>query len=392
MKILQVHNFYQRPGGEDVVLYNEGELLRDNGHCVRQLTVSNAILNHPLTSIFTAAHAAYSWAGRNMVAKALQEVQPDVVHVHNFFPVLTPSIYDACHAASVPVVQTLHNYRILCAAAHLYRNGTPCETCLSASPYQAVLHRCYRNSRLASLARMIDFHRRKDTWNRLVDCFIALTNFGKSRFCAGGIRPEKVAVKPNFVPDPGEPPEYCGRRTSFLYVGRLSPEKGVATLLAAWRNVDLPLHVIGDGPMRRNVQEVAGDRIAFLGQRPAPEVRQAMRSAACLIMPSEWYEGFPVVIAEAYANGLPVIASRLGAMKEVVGDGVTGLHFNPGDAEDLAEKVQWAASHPEEMRAMGRRARQTYEQYYTPQKNYAQLMHVYQRVIDNKARRTAQRG
>lgn len=225
---------------------------------------------------------------------------------------------------------------------------------------------------------MIDFHRRHETWNTQVNRFIVLTEFARSRFVAAGIREGRVTVKPNFVPDPGLPDEAADtRRSGGLFVGRLSPEKGIAALLSAWRRLQVPLVIAGDGPMRGDVERSTGEALNFRGHLSKEAVRQAMRAAAFLIMPSEWYETFGMVIAEAYANGLPVIASRLGAMAELVEDGVTGLHFTPGDADDLAEKVQWAVTHPEEMRAMGRHARQVYETKYTPEANYRELIAIY---------------
>ena len=380
MQILLAHNFYQQPGGEDVVFRNEGELLRSRGHIVEPLTVTSKYITGLWSKIKVATQTSYSARGFKLMGRSIKSFQPDVIHIHNFFPLLTPAVYDACQAAGVPVVQTLHNYRLLCAS-YLYRNARPCEDCIGASPYQAVLHGCYRGSRLGSMAvaRMIDVHRRRDTWNTRVDRFIALTEFARSRFLAAGICPEKLAVKPNFVFDPGLLDEAADtRRSGALFVGRLSPEKGVATLLAAWRRLQAPLVIAGDGPMRRDVERAASEVLDFRAYLSKQAVQQAMRAAAFLIMPSEWYEGFPVVIAEAYANGLPVIASRRGAMAELVEDRITGLHFTAGDANDLAEKVQWATAHPEEIRAMGHRARQVYETNYTPEVNYRQLIAIYE--------------
>lgn len=389
MRVLLTHNFYQQPGGEDVVFRSEGELLRKRGNVVEELTATSNDINGLWPRARVAMQTSYSAQGRDLMARRLRVFRPDVVHVHNFFPLLTPAVYDACQAAGVPVVQTLHNYRLLCASPYLFREARPCEDCIGASPYQAVLHACYRRSRLGSMAvaRMIDFHRRRDTWNTCVDRFIALTEFARSRFLAAGIHPEKITIKPNFVADPGSPDERAHvRRSGALFVGRLSPEKGIATLLAAWWRVQVPLVMAGDGPMRREVERIAGQRVDYRGHLSARAIQQAMSAAAFLVMPSEWYEAFPVVIAEAYANGLPVIGSRLGAMAELIEDCVTGLHFTAGDANDLAEKVQWAAAHPEEMRAMGCRARQVYQTKYTPEVNYKTSMGIYEAAIQAKER------
>lgn len=384
MRILIAHNMYQQSGGEDVVFRNEGELLRAHGHAVETLTVHNDAIQGLGARVRTALQVPYSEGGRGRLGSAIAAFRPDVVHVHNFFPLLTPAIYDACRDAGVAVVQTLSNYRLVCAGAYLLRDGRICKDCIGASPYQAVLHGCYRGSRLGSLAvaRMIDVHRRRNTWNTKIDRLVALTAFGKSKFVAAGIDPDKIAVKPNFVPDPGEPDAAAdAHRAGALFVGRLSPEKGIATLLKAWRSLDIALTIAGDGTLRPMAEWAAGGTIRCVGHLGAERVREAIRSAAFLVMPSQWYEGFPVVIAEAFANGLPVIASRLGAMAELIGDGQTGLLFTPGDAADLADKVRWATAHAEEMRASGRRARQMYEAKYTPEVNYHLLIDIYKAAI-----------
>lgn len=385
-KILIVHNHYQQPGGEDVVVAAEQSLLTANGHDVRLAAVDNhAIQTSPWRTVKAAVEVAYASWGRQWLARHLQDFQPDVVHVHNFFPRLTPAVYDACTAAGVPIIQTLHNFRLTCASPYLYRNGVICEDCIGASPYRAALHGCYRQSRLGSLAvaRMIHVHRRRDTWNLKVNRFIALTEFAKGKFVAAGIRPENIVVKPNFVADRGTPDSgHEEVRRGALYVGRLSAEKGIATLLEAWRAIEIPLVIAGDGPLRFMVDRLSHASIRNAGQLSAEDVAAAMQSAAFLVMPSEWYETFGLVIVEAFSHGLPVIVSRLGAMAELVEDGKTGLLFTAGDAADLAAKACWASTHPAEMRAMGRNARLVYTRRYTPDENYRQLREIYQDVVE----------
>lgn len=386
-RVLIVHNYYKQPGGEDVVVSAEQSLLVANGHDVRLATVDNhAIQASPWRTVKAALETAYAPWGGKWLARYLRDFRPDVVHVHNFFPRLTPAVYDACTAAGVPVIQTLHNFRLTCASPYLYRNGSICEDCIGGSPYRAALHGCYRGSRLGSLAvaRMIDVHRRQDTWNSKVTRFIALTEFAKGKFVAAGVRPEHIVVKPNFVTDRGTPDsghEHEEVRCGALYVGRLSAEKGIATLLEAWRALKVPLVIAGDGPLRVMVDRFSHNSIRNAGQLSAEEVAASMRSAAFLVMPSEWYETFGLVIVEAFCQGLPVIASRLGAMAELVEDGMTGLLFTAGDAADLAAKVCWASTHPLEMRVMGRNARLVYTQRYTPDENYRKLREIYQGVV-----------
>jgi len=386
MRILILHNTYQQAGGEDAVVANEVMLLRKQGHEVHLHLVSNETIQGFWRKVITGLQTSYSRWGRREAKQVIGKTRPDIVHVHNFFPLLTPSIYETCLEAKVPVVQTLHNYRTICAGALLMRDGKLCEDCIQGTPYQAVLHGCYRDSKWGSLAvsRMIDTHRKRGTWTTKVGRFIALTQFSKGKFVEAGFPSEKIVVKPNFVDaeELGTPAN--GHRKGALFVGRLSQEKGIETLLRAWGSLDFPLRIIGDGPMMDFVSGNFSTAITVLGKKEPRQVTEEMVSSLFLVMPSEWYEGFPMTIVEAFAQGLPVIASRLGAMEEVIEDRVTGLHFTPGDAEDLAQKVRWANEHPDDMRLMGRNARRVYEEKYTPEINYRQLMAIYEGVVKEK--------
>jgi glycosyltransferase involved in cell wall biosynthesis len=285
------------------------------------------------------------------------------------------------------VIQTLHNYRLLCPSAIFFRDGHACENCLGKLiPWPGVLHRCYRDSRAATgaVAAMLVVHRLLRTWERTVDIFIALTEFARQKFIQGGLPADRVVVKPNFVyPDPG-PGAHDGGYA--LFAGRLSPEKGVRTLLAAWERLGpgIPLKIAGDGPLAREVARACErhPQIEWLGAQPLERVYALMGAAALVIAPSEWYETFGRVVVEAYAKGTPVIASDLGALAELVEDGRTGLRFRPGNPEDLAAKVAWAWRHPRELAAMGREARREYELKYTAERNYELLMEIYRLAIE----------
>jgi glycosyltransferase involved in cell wall biosynthesis len=325
------------------------------------------------------------WASdtRRNFLRLLRREKPDVVHVHNTFVMISPSLYSACSEAGVPVVQTLHNYRLLCPAGTFFRDGKVCEECLGGSLWRSVEHACYRQSYPASavVALMLAAHRLRDTWNREISCFVALSEFARNKFVEGGLPREKIFVKPNFVsPDPGArtgPGDYA------LFVGRLSPKKRVDTVLAAWKRLppSIPLHIIGDGPDREQLQaQAASDgltQVQFTGQLPREQTLAAINQARFLVFASEWYENFPVTIAESFACSTPVICSRMGAMQEIVSDGHTGIHFTPADSQDLAGKVEWAWNHPEEMSAMGRQARAEYESKYTAEQNYPRLIEIY---------------
>jgi glycosyltransferase involved in cell wall biosynthesis len=382
MRVLIVHNRYQQAGGEDTVVANEHALLENHGCETRLWSVSNDVIAGTLSKITAAVRASYSRPARDELARVITEFSPTVVHVHNFFPLLSPSVYDACRTAGVAVVQTLHNYRTICAGALLTRDGHPCEDCIGASPYQGALHGCYRGSRIGSLAvaRMVDTHRRRGTWSHKVDRFIALSEFAKSKFVKAGFPADRIQVKPNFTED--RPVSGPGTRADALYVGRLSSEKGIATALRAWNGLEVSLRVVGDGPMRELVENATGPRVVALGWKTPAEVSSEMAQAAFLIVPSVWPENFPVTIVEAFCQGLPVIASRVPALEEIIEDGATGLLFSVADADDLATKVRWAHQHPEAMRVMGANARRVYEERYSPSGNFRQLTKIYEAAIE----------
>jgi glycosyltransferase involved in cell wall biosynthesis len=338
MRVLLVHNRYQEAGGEDTVVANEQTLLERNGWQTRLWCVTNDVIAGTRAKITVAMRTPCSRPARDELVRVIVDFAPTVVHVHNFFPLLSPSIYDASRAAGVPVVQTLHNYRTICAGGLLMRGGHSCEDCVGATPYQAVFHGCYRGSRLGSwaVARMVDTHRRLGTWLYKVDRLIALSAFSKSKFVSAGFPADRIAIKPNFT----ESRAVIGPavRLGALYVGRLSIEKGIETLLRAWKDLDIPLRVLGDGPLRGLVENGANSSVTLLGWQSPAAVAAEMARAAFLIVPSIWPESFPMVIVEAFCQGLPVIASRIGALAEIIDDGSTGLLFSTGDAEDLANR------------------------------------------------------
>jgi glycosyltransferase involved in cell wall biosynthesis len=394
MKILLVHNSYQQPGGEDVVFEQERRLLERAGHRVGAYRRSNWEVGDysGLRQLDLARNTIWSGDTRKRFHSLLLEEKPDLVHVHNTFVMVSPSIYSICHEVGVPVVQTLHNYRLFCPAATFFRDGHICEDCVEHSLWHAVRHRCYRDSlaATATVALMLAVHRQRQTWIRDVDCYIALTEFARKKVVEAGLPANKVFVKPNFV-DPDPCSRANGSADHALFVGRLSPEKRVSTLLAAWAQLRnrIPLVVIGGGPQRAQLERDVFDQglpaVRFHGQLPREQTLAAMHAARFLVFSSELYENFPVTIAESFACGVPVICSRLGGMQEIVEDGRTGLHFAAGDAEDLAAKVDWAWDHPERMQAMGKEARQEYEAKYTAEKNYPLLMEIYQRVIGKRS-------
>jgi len=384
-RVLLLHNRYQIAGGEDVVVQTEKALLEANDHPVALLETNNDDIASPLEKAKAATNAIYSYSSKQWVRAEIASFLPDVVHVHNFFPLLSPSVYYACREAGVPVVQTLHNYRLLCPDVYFFREGKVCEDCLGKFfPWPAIVHGCYHGSRAgtAVVATMLSTHRALQTWTKMVDVYIALTEFARQKFIQGGLPANKIVVKPNFIhPDPREG-EGQGRYA--LFVGRLSPEKGLETLLKAWEKIGerMPLKIVGEGSLANVVAEASQKLLGveWLGKQPKEQVLALMKEAQVLVFPSMWYEGFPLVIVEAYAVGLPVIASDLGSPSLLIDQGRTGLHFRPGDSEDLVAKVEWALTHSTELAQMRREARAEFEAKYTAQQNYQMLMDIYERV------------
>lgn len=385
MRILSVHNAYQIRGGEDVSTAAEQSLLRRYGNTVDVYEENNDKLEQ-----FSAAQLAlrtlWSQESYQIVRAKLQAYHYDVVHVQNFFPLISPSVYYAAKAEGVPVVQTLRNYRLICPNALFFRDGGVCEDCMGkAIPYPGITHSCYRQDRAATAAvtAMVSGHRLLKTWQNQVDRYITLTQFACNKMIEGGLPADKIVIKPNFV-DP-EPKVGTGKGGYALYVGRLQVEKGIDTLLGAWEQLDqpIPLKIVGDGPLSTLVTAAAQRQphIEWLGHRPMAEVHQLMGEAKFLVFPSKWYETFGRVAVEAFATGTPVVAAKIGAIAEVVEDGRTGLHFQPGDSADLKRAVL-SLVNSSDIDNMRRAARTEFETKYTAHRNYLQLLRIYQSVKD----------
>jgi glycosyltransferase involved in cell wall biosynthesis len=380
VKVLIVHNRYQIAGGEDAVMQNEINLLIKNDIDVREYFVNNDHVTSFIAKVSTLLGVVFSFSKYKEMISQLEEVRPDVVHVHNYFPLLSPAIFYACKTENVPVVHTLHNYRAVCPTALLMFDGTINEASVNGRAWWAVPKRVYRNSLIGSfaLACMVELHKFLGTWQVKVDRYIALTSFSHSKYIEAGWPARKIAIKPNFIQDPLNGVA-LGKRAGFaLFVGRLSKEKGIEVLIKGWSNINYRLNVIGEG----NVPAAGIKNINFLGLKTKDEVIEAVQVCEFIIVPSICYEGFPMAIVEAFACGTPVLCSRLGSMEEIVEDGITGLHFEAGNAQDLAEKAQWLIDNPDIARKMGQNARNEYLAKYTPEKNYEMLMDIYQQAID----------
>ena len=374
MKILLVHNRYLIRGGEDAVFDDEARLLADHGHDVRMHLRDNHEIAD-LGAVQSAADSIWSSSTFQATRKTTGDWRPDVVHVHNSFPLVSPSIYWAAASAGVPVVKTLHNFRLACLQGTFLRNGQACEDCLGHSPLRGVLRRCYRGSltQSAVLAAGLVGHRFAGTYRQKIARYIALDESSVDKFVAAGLPRERICVKPNAVAMPNM--ATAGQRNGGLYVGRLSPEKGIATLATALKLANLPgFTVIGAGDLLPLLQ---GGPASLLGQRSSADVYAHMAQASYLVLPSIGFEQFPRVIAEAFALGLPVIASARGSLSNLIQEGQTGLLFAPGDPEALAGCLRWAESNPEALLAMGVQCKAAYDARFSPATNLQSLIAIY---------------
>lgn len=400
MKVLILHNRYRQHGGEDQVVQAETALLRERGVHVRLVEADNGRPQGegPLRTVSMAAAAAWSPASYRFAARLCREFQPDVVHVHNFWMTLSPSVHAACRAAGAATVQSLHNFRLLCANALLLREGRACLDCVGRSPLAGVKRRCYRDSRFASaaVAGMITVNRLLRTWHRNVDAFIALSEHSRGKFVAGNLPADRLFVKPNFREDPGEPASRPSASNTFVFAGRLSSEKGLDTLIEAWVQARPPeaarLLIVGDGPardslaMQSSALGLDATRVVFAGRKSPAEVMDLVAGARAVILPSLCFENFPALLAEAYACGRPMIASDSGALGELVEHERTGLKSPPGDATALAVSLRRLFVDDSLADSLGRAARREYLAKYTPEQNHRNLMRIYRFAAERRGR------
>jgi glycosyltransferase involved in cell wall biosynthesis len=385
MKILMAHNFYQFSGGEDVSFNAETELLRKMGHEVICYTRDNKTINsHDVFhKVQLLQEVIWSERTRSDISELIYSAQPDLVHVQNFFPLISPSIFHTCKTAGLPVVFSVRNYRLFCPNGLFSRNQQSCEDCMEKFfTYPGIIHKCYRNSRTqtAAVATMLQYHRWRKTWDTSVDVFVALSEFCKKKLIQGGINPQRIVVKPNFVADPGTDD---AKGNYAIFVGRLTEEKGVKILLNVFSQLlDIPVKIVGDGPLKDQVSNFSQEyqNIQYIGQQSHDETIALIKKARFLVFPTLWYETFGRVVIEAYACGVPVIASRIGAVQELVKENMTGILFAPDQISDLQQKILHMWKNGEECQQMGRLARLEYERKYSADINYQMLLEIYRKA------------
>lgn len=386
LRVLQIHTRYREPGGEDTVAATEAALLRRAGHDVVQHAPRNP--HGALAAGAALALSAWNPFAAREVAALVDRQRPDVAHVHNTWFASTVSVVAALAARGVPVVVTLHNYRLVCANAMLHRDGRPCEDCVGRLPWPAVRHRCYRGSLPASLAAATAVAADRRTWASAVDVFLVLSDFARERFVRAGLPAGRLRVTPNVVADPGPRPQPPSRSGTVVFAGRLSPEKGVDVLLDAWARAAPPgleLLVVGDGPARAALQPRAPAGVTFTGRLAPDEVSALLRRARAAVLPSLWYEGQPMIVLEAFSAGLPVVGSDLGGIPELLAGQGDGWLAAPGDAD------AWAAAlarlrDDDLVDAAGAAARRTWQQRHSPEAGLRALEAAYAQA---QARRRA---
>lgn len=391
MRILFIHNRYQYRGGEDTTLEMESALLLSRGHEVKILEFNNDQLSSSVSKIKGGLQAFYNGQSASIVEREILNYKPDIIHIHNLFFTASPSVLYKAKQMRTPVVMTVQNYRLICANALLLRDQQVCELCINkVFPLAGIRYKCYRSSYVESalVTAITGTHKLLSSWNKKVDTYIVPSEFLKTKLKGSSLKlPEsKIAVKPNFIKD--IPALNTNREDFFLFIGRLSPEKGITTLLQCFAATpSLKLVIAGDGPDKNMVQAYAKNapNITFLGQQPKEQVLELMKKCRALLFPSIWYEGLPLTIIEAFATGTPVIASNLGAMTEMIQDEYNGFYFNPGNTDELRKKIIHLADNIGKYDHLYRNARTTYLEKYHPDVHYTSIMKVYQMAMNNNA-------
>jgi glycosyltransferase involved in cell wall biosynthesis len=398
MKVLILHNAYPHPGGEDTVVANEIAMLNRHGYEVVPCIVPTEE-SGILSLIRCGLSAVWNPFAYKRLKTLVKNEKPDIVHCHNAYPLLSPSVFAACHAAGVPVVQTVHNYRHICPAGGFFRDGHVCEKCLGKKfPYPIFIHRCYRNNWIASAvpAMATYVQRVRKTFERDVDAIIALNTFAKDKLTTGGLPAERIVIKPNFCPRSVArdlPPHSEDHPFTICFAGRLSIDKGVKVLLKAWtgfveslpdvQKKNVRLLLAGGGELQPHVHETAAlhPSIVCMGTLSHDATMEMIEQADCLVCPSIWFEGMPMTLLEAFSKGRPVISSAIGGLPDMVQHETNGLLFTPGDATQLQRCINTLHSSETLLRDMGKNALRIYEEYYSEEANFPLLEKIYRDTI-----------
>ena len=389
MRILIVHNHYGEyaTGGEAHVMCSEANLLNDHGHTVKKYECTNAEITKDATKFNMVMHFAnigWSDLSYHRIKMVIKDFNPDIMHIHNYWFLLTPSVFAAAKDCGVKIVHTLHNYRLICPAGQLLRQNSICEKCIKGHPYRVLWNNCLETDNIFKAYLKLKIYLKTRSMNYLhdhVDAFIALSEFGRSKFIEGGVDDSKIFVKSNFMSDPFAGEQSTGKKIGAVFTGRLSPEKGIITLIKAWESQSMDLFVIGEGPMEDKLKESAPSNVHFIGKKSHSDTIEYVKKAQIFIFPSEWYEGFPLSLLEAMAVGVPIIASDLGPRNEMIEHKKTGLLFEPGNVKDLNEKIYYLNSNEQNAKNMGKEARRKFLTTYSDEVNYKELLNIYKNAL-----------
>jgi glycosyltransferase involved in cell wall biosynthesis len=387
MRILLAHNKYQQPGGEDVVFDQEAKLLSESGHDINKFVVSNESIEGLISKADAFLNILENRRIVEEFAERVSSFKPDIVHFHNFFPRLSPGAVSYVLERKIPTLQTLHNFRHVCANGMFLRHNSICQLCLN-KPMRipALIHRCYRHSSLATFAVTRVGRRFRQLFDSHPDhlTLVALTKFARKQMIDDGYSPDRILTKPNSVPDAGAGPHMRDRRV--LFVGRLSVEKGADFLIHLANSIDATFEIIGDGPEAERLRTSAPSNVVFRGRLDHHDVLERIKTAAVVAVPSRWFEGFPMIVAEAFSAGTPVIASRIGSLAEIVEDDISGITVEPDNHQSWKQAIERILNDPLLARSLGHGARLAFEGNYTSQHNLRCLVGIYSGAIERAAR------
>lgn len=390
IRILLVHNRYKQYGGEDATFDAEKTLLESRGNIVQTIVFTNNEIEGLLSKIKTGIQLFFNLKSAILIKKRILDFKPDIIHVHNFFYTASPSIFYAAKRLKIPVVVTLQNYRLICSGSLLLRDLKPCSLCVGQKfPFSGIKHKCHRGSSMetANITCMTGVHKLLNTWQKQIDQYIAVTEFAKGIYVNSSLKlaAERIVVKPNSVEDVNLD-NIANRDLCFLYVGRLSEEKGITTLLKAFIDSEYLIEIIGDGPLRNLVEDAATyhSNIRYHGYKDRAFIISRLKKCRALIMPSIWYECLPITILEAFSTGTPIIISDIGNLNEIVTNQYNGLHFRTNDPMDLRNKINDFVINKDKYFVLYENARHTYLSKYTPNLNYENLMAIYNNLILSK--------
>ena len=392
MRILLIHNSYQQRGGEDTVFESEYNLLSERGNDVEKILFDNKAIASLGDTIMTGFKNIFNPNSARIIEEKIISFKPEVIHTHNFFPLISPSVFFVAKKHKIPILMTLHNYRLICSNAILYRDGHICEDCVKKIiPLNGIIHKCYHNSvvQTTAVTLMTSFHKIAGTWKNKIDKYIALTEFGRDKILNSSLKlsEDQVVVKQNFVEDFGDGNN--NREEFFVFIGRIIENKGIETLLESLKHFNYKIKIIGDGPLRSRIEDAAlqNKNIEYLGFRDKNFIINTLKKTRGLLFPSLWYEGLPMTVLEAFSTGTPVIGSNIGSLQLLIKDNYNGFHFRPGDAKDLAARIKYLSDNEQQLKHLYVNARNTYLEKYTPEKNYEQLINIYSEVILNEKKK-----